>query len=85
MTNKHTPLTATAAVGAFRGDSNLPATAVAWCGDGPPINRAARDQLVRRLRDEDPARWTYSALAGAVGCDQQLIRWILKGDRTRKR
>ena len=42
MTNKHTPLTATAAAGAFRGDSNLPATAVAWCSDGPPINRAAR-------------------------------------------
>ena len=48
-------------------------------------HRAARDQLVRRLRDEDPARWTYSALAGAVGCDQQLIRWILTGDRARKR
>ena len=42
VTNKHTPLTATAAAGAFRGDSNLPATAVAWCSDGPPINRAAR-------------------------------------------
>ena len=45
----------------------------------------ARDQLVRRLRDEDPARRTYSALAGAMGCDQQLIRWILTGDRTRQR
>ena len=42
MTNEHTPLTATAAVGAFRGDSDLPVTAVAWCSDGPPINRAAR-------------------------------------------
>ena len=48
-------------------------------------HRAARDEVVRRLRDEDPKRWTYRALATAVGCDVQLIRWILTGDRTRKR
>ena len=42
MTNEHTPPTATAAVGAFRGASNVPVTAVAWNTDGPPVNRAAR-------------------------------------------
>ena len=48
-------------------------------------HRDVRDQLVRSLRAEDPTHWTYRALAGAVGCDPQLIRWILKGDRDRKR
>lgn len=42
MTNEHTPPTAAAAVGAFRGASNVPVTAVAWDTDGPPVNRAAR-------------------------------------------
>ena len=42
MTNEHTPPTAAAAVGAFRGASNVPVTAVAWNTDGPPVNRAAR-------------------------------------------
>jgi hypothetical protein len=38
------------------------------------------DALVRRLRAEDPARWSYGALAGAVGCSPELIRVILTGD-----
>lgn len=42
-------------------------------------HRKQRDQLVRRLRDEDPARWTYRALAAAVGCTPELISAILHG------
>ena len=48
-------------------------------------HRDARDAAVRALRAEDPQRWTYEALAAAVGCKPQLIRWILTGDRGRKR
>ena len=48
-------------------------------------HRDARDHVVRRLRAEEPQVWTYAALARAVGCEPQLIRWILKGDRARKR
>ena len=48
-------------------------------------HRATRDDLVRRLRAEDPKLWTYRALAQAVGCEPELIRWILKGDRKRSR
>ncbi|QYN38508.1 hypothetical protein K1T35_15555 [Pseudonocardia sp. DSM 110487] len=45
-------------------------------------HRAQRDRLVRQLRAEDPARWSYTALAGAVGCSPELIAAIVKG-RTR--
>jgi len=38
-----------------------------------------RNQLVRVLRDEDPQRWTYTALAGAVGCSPELIAAIVQG------
>jgi hypothetical protein len=43
-------------------------------------HRQQRDALVRRLRAEDPQRWSYGALAGAVGCSPELIRVILTGD-----
>lgn len=42
-------------------------------------NRAVRNRLVRQLRAEDPARWTYPALAKAVGCSPELIAAIVKG------
>jgi hypothetical protein len=45
-------------------------------------HRAQRDRLVRQLRAEDPARWSYTALATAVGCSPELIAAIVKG-RTR--
>ena len=48
-------------------------------------HRAARDNLIRTLRADDPARWTYKAIAAAVGCEPQLVRWIITGDRGRKR
>lgn len=41
-------------------------------------HRAQRDRLVRALRAEDPARWTYPALAKAVGCSPELIFYIVK-------
>jgi hypothetical protein len=42
-------------------------------------HRAHRDQLVRQLRREDPQRWTYPALAAAVGCSPELVAAIVKG------
>lgn len=41
-------------------------------------HREQRDQLVRALRRDDPARWSYSALARAVGCSPELIAVIIK-------
>lgn len=38
-----------------------------------------RNQLVRKLREEDPQRWTYKALAAAVGCSSELIAAIVQG------
>ncbi len=40
-------------------------------------HRDQRDALVRALRAEDPVRWSYGALAKAVGCSRELIRDIL--------
>lgn len=45
-------------------------------------HRQLRDQLVRQLRLSDPDRWTYAALAKAVGCSPELIAAIVK-ERTR--
>lgn len=42
-------------------------------------HRFLRDRLVRQLRTEDPKRWTYPALAKAVGCSPELIAAIVKG------
>lgn len=41
-------------------------------------HRALRNRLVRLLRAEDPARWTYPALAKAIGCSPELIAAIIK-------
>lgn len=41
-------------------------------------HRAERNRLVRQLRDEDPTRWTYPALAAAVGCTTELIAAIIQ-------
>jgi hypothetical protein len=45
-------------------------------------HRDQRDRLVKQLRAEDSERWTYPALAAAVGCSRELIAAIVK-DRTR--
>lgn len=41
-------------------------------------HRQQRDALVRQLRGEDPKRWTYGALAAAVGCSPELIAYIIR-------
>ncbi|AXH97161.1 hypothetical protein DV701_14475 [Ornithinimicrobium avium] len=48
-------------------------------------HREQRDELVRALRRGDPRRWTYAALAQAVGCSPELIAVIVKGDPRRRR
>lgn len=40
-------------------------------------HRKQRDELVRRLRQDDPG-WTYAKLAAAVGCSPELIAAIVK-------
>jgi ribosome-binding protein aMBF1 (putative translation factor) len=42
-------------------------------------HRQQRDALIRRAREENPDRWSYSALAAAVGCSKELIAAIIKG------
>jgi len=42
-------------------------------------HREVRNELVRALRDSDPSRWSYAALAKAVGCSPELIAAIVKG------
>lgn len=45
--------------------------------------RAQRDKLVRQLRAEDPAQWTYPQLARAIGCSPELIAYIVKTEKRR--
>lgn len=40
--------------------------------------RAERDDLIRRLREQDPDRWSYAALAQALGCSRELVALIIK-------
>lgn len=42
-------------------------------------HRGQRNRLVRQLRGEDPERWTYAALARAVGCSPELVAAIVQG------
>jgi ribosome-binding protein aMBF1 (putative translation factor) len=41
-------------------------------------HRQQRDASIRRAREEDPERWSYSALAAAIGCSKELIAAIIK-------
>jgi hypothetical protein len=41
-------------------------------------HRQQRDALVRRAREEDPDRWSYGALAAALGCSKELVAAIVK-------
>lgn len=43
--------------------------------------REQRDRLIRQVRDDDPARWSYGALAKAVGCSRELVAYIIAGRR----
>jgi biotin operon repressor len=40
--------------------------------------RSERDRLILRLRAEDPGRWSYTALADALGCSRELIALVLR-------
>ena len=40
--------------------------------------RAERDALIRGLRAEDPKKWSYGALAAALGCSRELIALVVK-------
>lgn len=42
-------------------------------------HRDQRNRFVRQLRADDPDRWTYPALAKAIGCSPELIAAIIKG------
>jgi hypothetical protein len=42
-------------------------------------HRRQRDALIRQARATDPDRWSYSALAAAIGCSKELIAAIVKG------
>lgn len=52
--------------------------AVAATEDEAARHRRQRDELVRALRRDDPQRWSYAALAKAVGCSRELIAVIVK-------
>lgn len=45
------------------------------------LHRGERDRIVLQLRKEDPKKWTYQALANAVGCSRELIAVIVRQDR----
>ncbi len=53
--------------------------ASAVADDQAKRHREQRNELVRQLRRADPDRWTYAALAKAVGCGPELIAAIVKG------
>jgi hypothetical protein len=38
-----------------------------------------RNRLIRQLREEDPERWSYGALAAAVGISRELAKAIVNG------
>lgn len=40
--------------------------------------RTERDRIVHQLRHEDPARWTYAALARALGVSRELIALVAR-------
>ncbi len=40
--------------------------------------RAERDAIIRKLRAEDPERWSYGKLASALGCSRELIALVAK-------
>ena len=41
-------------------------------------HRQQRDALIRRAREDNPDRWSYSALAAAIGCSKELIAAVIK-------
>ena len=43
--------------------------------------RAERDEIIDRLRQTEPERWSYTALARALGCSRELIAQIVRRRR----
>ncbi|WP_222836768.1 hypothetical protein [Cellulomonas flavigena] len=43
--------------------------------------RLERDRLIHQLRAEDPARWSYSAIAEALGCSRELVALVTRRSR----
>lgn len=43
--------------------------------------REQRDQVIRQLREAEPLRWSYGALAKAVGVSPELVAAIIKSRR----
>ena len=42
---------------------------------------AERDEIIDRLRRAEPERWSYTALARALGCSRELIAQIVRRRR----
>lgn len=40
--------------------------------------RLERDRLINGLRAEDSTRWSYTALAAAIGCSRELIALVTR-------
>ena len=43
--------------------------------------REERNRLIHQLRAEDPARWSYGAIAAALGCSRELVALVLRTGR----
>ena len=44
-------------------------------------SQAERDEIIDRLRQAEPERWSYTALARALGCSRELIAQIVRRRR----
>jgi hypothetical protein len=44
-------------------------------------HQAARDRVIHQLRAANPARWTYAAIAEAVGLKPENVVYILRKPR----
>jgi hypothetical protein len=47
-------------------------------GQQADLCREQRDRLICELRDEDPEKWTYTALASGVGISPELVAKIIR-------
>jgi len=43
--------------------------------------RLERDRLILRLRAEDPASWSYTVMASALGCSRELVALVCRRSR----
>lgn len=48
-------------------------------GERAARQRERRNALMRRLRAEDPERWSYPRPSRAAGCSPELVAAIVKG------